>query len=104
MLENQVGVTTLEVVAGMMISPRRRDSGRGGLSGRAVIVIVLALALLLPGCGSKPRIRPAAGGPKLLTVPAIERMVQMGTPPSRIIAEMERSGTVYNLTAQQVRD
>jgi hypothetical protein len=31
-------------------------------------------------------------------------MVQMGTPTSKILAEMERSGTVYNLTTQQVKD
>jgi len=105
MLENIGGVTMLEVVAGMTISPRPRDPGRGGSTGRAAVVIAFALALLLPGCGGPPRgIRPQAGGPKLLTVPAIERMVQMGTPTSKILAEMQRSGTVYNLTTQQVRD
>lgn len=104
MLENVCGVTMLEVVVGMTISPRPRDSGRGGSTGRAAVVIALALALLLPGCGGGPRVRPQAGGPKLLTVPAIERMVQMRTPTSKILAEMQRSGTVYNLTTQQVRD
>jgi hypothetical protein len=96
-LENDTGETMLEVVAGMMGYPRRSTR-------RAATAIMLALALLIPGCGGPRQVRPAPGGAKLLTVPAIERMVQMGTPTSKILAEMERSGTVYNLTAQQVRD
>lgn len=88
----------------MTISPRPLDSGRGASTMRAAMVMALALGLLLPGCGGKRAVRPGAGGPKLLTVPAIERMVQMGTSPSVILAEMERSGTVYNLTTQQVKD
>src|SRR5262245_52008226 len=88
----------------MKISPRPRGAGRGGSPGHAAVVIACALALLLPGCGGGPRVRPQAGGTKLLTVPAIERMVQMRTPTSRILGEMQASGTVYNLTTQQVRD
>ena len=92
------------MVAGMTISPRRLDRGRGGSSGPAAIAATVVLALLAAGCGGTRPVRPAPGGPKLLTVPALERMVQMRTPTSRVLAEMERSGTVYNLTAQQVRD
>jgi hypothetical protein len=103
-VENVGGVTMLEVMAGMTISPRRLDSGRHGSSGWTAVALLLALSSLLPGCGGGPRPRPSAGGPKLLTVPAIERMVQMRTPPSKITAEMQGSGTVYNLTSQQVRD
>ena len=74
-------------------------------SRRAVLVLVAACALSLTACSS-PR-RPstvAPSGPKLLTVPAIERMVQMGMQPPVIMGEIQKSGTVYNLTAQQTRD
>jgi hypothetical protein len=72
---------------------------------RAALVVVAACALSLAACGPPTR-RPTAApsGPKLLTVPAIERMVQMGMQPPVIMGEMRKSGTVYNLTTQQTRD
>lgn len=72
---------------------------------RAALVLVAACALSLAACGPSRR-RPATGpsGPRLLTVPAIERMVQMGTQPPLIMGEMQKSGTVYNLTTQQTKD
>lgn len=74
----------------------------------AIGILVAGCGLLLPGCGpsKKPRAPVAPGAPagKILTVPQIERMVQMGTPPSVIYAEMQKSGTVYHLTEQQARD
>src|SRR4029450_11748356 len=36
--------------------------------------------------------------------PALERRVQRAPPPQTILSEMQRSGTVYNLTTQQMRD
>lgn len=72
---------------------------------RAALVLAAAAALSVTACGSPRRRIPAAqGGPKLLTVPAIERMVQMGTQPNVILGEMQKSGTVYNLTTQQMKD
>src|SRR5262245_59959351 len=73
----------------------------------SALVLAAAAVMSVVACGSPPR-RPAPGAPttggKLLTVPAIERMVQMGTPPNVILGEMQKSGTVYNLTSQQMRD
>lgn len=80
---------------------------RGGRHRAPVVFVAAALALgvLVAGCGGPKRpVRPGVGGTKILTVPAIERMVQMGTSPTVIYGEMQRSGTVYNLTTQQVRD
>jgi hypothetical protein len=73
---------------------------------RAVLFIAAGCIVSLAACAPSPTRRPAPGpaGSKLLTVPAIERMVQMGTPPQTILSEMQRSGTVYNLTTQQMRD
>jgi hypothetical protein len=72
---------------------------------RRAALLLAGCVLSLAACGPSLR-RPAAGpsGPKLLTVPAIERMVQMGTAPQVIMGEMQRSGTVYNLTTQQMKD
>jgi hypothetical protein len=71
------------------------------------LVLAAAAVLSVVACGAPPR-RPApttqATGSKLLTVPAIERMVQMGTPANVILGEMQKSGMVYNLTSQQMRD
>ncbi len=74
----------------------------------AAVALVAACVLTLVACGGGgPKRRPptATGGSgKLLTVPAIERMVQMGTQPAVILGEMQKSGTVYNLTTQQTKD
>jgi len=74
---------------------------------RALLLVAAGCIVSLAACGgpsSTRRPAPSVGGGKLLTVPAIERMVQMGTPPQTILNEMQKSGTVYNLTAQQTRD
>jgi hypothetical protein len=74
---------------------------------RATLLLAAACVLSLAACGSprrRPASVPAGGATKLLTVPAIERMVQMGTQQEVILGEMQRSGMVYNLTSQQVRD
>ncbi len=73
---------------------------------RAAPLLLAASLLAVAGCG-QPRRRAATAAPagsRVLTVPAMERMVQMGTPPQAIMSEMQRSGTVYNLTAQQIKD
>jgi len=70
----------------------------------ALSVFVGVVALSIAGCSSERRLRAPAGGPKILTVPKIERMMQMGTAPSVIQDEIQRSGTVYHLTSQQTRD
>src|SRR5262245_39275844 len=84
--------------------PARRACALARTAAAGVIAgSLLALAI---GCSSGPRRATpvSAGGPKLLTVPAIERMVQMGTKPAVIVGEMQKSGTVYRLTSQQTRD
>ncbi len=97
MIEGGVAMTTPVTTPAMTI--------RGGSPhARFLVVVAVAMAVLLGGCAPKRTARPVPGGRKILTVPAIERMVQMGTSPSVIYAEMQRSGTVYNLTTQQVRD
>ena len=71
----------------------------------ATAFLVAACVLSIVGCsGGMRRASVPVGGPKILTVPKIERMMQMGTPPSAIVDEIQRSGTVYNLTAQQTKD
>jgi hypothetical protein len=70
----------------------------------ALSVFVGVAALSIAGCSSGSRLRTPVGGPKILTVPKIERMMQMGTAPSVIQDEIQSSGTVYNLTPQQTRD
>jgi hypothetical protein len=71
----------------------------------ALSVFVGVAALSIAGCSSGgSRLRTPVGGPKILTVPKIERMMQMGTAPSVIQGEIQSSGTVYNLTPQQTRD
>jgi hypothetical protein len=79
-------------------------TGHGPARPAAIALLVTVAVLSIAGCSGGRRVRPSAGGPKILTVPKIERMVQMGTPPSTIQDEIQRSGTVYNLTAQQARD
>jgi hypothetical protein len=70
-----------------------------------MLSFVAATVLAIAGCsGGSRRATLPAGGPRILTVPKIERMMQMGTAPSVIVAEIQRSGTVYNLTAQQTKD
>ena len=71
----------------------------------ATIILVAASMLVVTACSSGRRRAPGApSGPKLLTVPAIERMVQMGTKQAVILDEMQKSGTVYRLTTQQTHD
>jgi hypothetical protein len=71
----------------------------------AMALLVAACVVSIVGCsGGTRRASVTVGGPKILTVPKIERMMQMGTPPSAIADEIQRSGTVYNLTAQQTKD
>lgn len=70
----------------------------------ALFALALTAGLVATGCGPRKPPRPVTGAPKLLTVPAIERMVQMGMTTPAIVAEIQKSGTVYNLTEQQIRD
>jgi hypothetical protein len=71
----------------------------------AMAFFIAASVLSIAGCsGGRRRLAVPAGGPRILTVPKIERMMQMGTAPSAIVDEIQRSGTVYNLTAQQTKD
>jgi len=71
----------------------------------ATAFLVAASVLSIVGCsGGTRRASLPVGGPKILTVPKIERMMQMGTPQSAIADEIRRSGTVYNLTVQQTKD
>jgi hypothetical protein len=87
------------------IAARGRPSMPTVFTRRATLVLIAAGAMSLAACG--PSRRPSTAlpsGPKLLTVPAIERMVQMGMQPPVIMGEMQKSGTVYNLTTQQTKD
>jgi hypothetical protein len=86
----------------------RRPSARTGRPEprAATLFFVAATVLSIAGCsgGTRRTTLPASAGSRLLTVPKIERMMQMGTAPSVIAEEIQRSGTVYNLTAQQAKD
>ena len=89
----------------MTQSSARTSTAHARLARAVAIALVAGSVLVLAACGGGPRratIPPS--GPKILTVPSIERMVQMGTQPSVILGEMQRSGTVYRLTPQQERD
>jgi hypothetical protein len=72
----------------------------------AALVALAAMLSLAAACssGGRRRLSIPPGGPKVFTVPQMERMVQTGTPTSVILGEMQRSGTVYRLTPQQERD
>src|SRR5262245_59019271 len=89
------------------MTPAAIPVSRAGARARtaAVAVIIGGLLALTSGCSSGPRrASTSPSGPKVLTVPAIERMVQMGTQPAVIVGEIQKSGTVYRLTSQQTRD
>ena len=78
----------------MTRSPRRR------------MVLFAALLVAPVSCGPKGGTAPAApaAAPQILTVAAIERMVLSGQQPGVVLAEMQRSGTVYDLTTKQTQD
>jgi hypothetical protein len=80
--------------------------GRALARAAAVAVVAGSMLALAIGCSSGRRRTtvPPPTGPKVLTVPTIERMVQMGTQPTVIVGEIQKSGMVYRLTSQQTRD
>jgi hypothetical protein len=88
----------------MMEAESLRMTRHGSARASTIALFVTAAVISIAGCSGGRRVRPPVGGPKILTVPKIERMVQMGTPPAAIQDEIQRSGTVYNLTPQQTRD
>ena len=65
---------------------------------------VLLAALLATACTRQTATPRAAAQPEVLTVPKLSRMAEMGTQPSVIIGEIQRTGTVYRLTPQQAQD
>jgi len=89
----------------MSQSSARTRTAPARLARATAIVLFAGSVLVLAACGGgRRRAAPPPSGPKILTVPSIERMVQMGTQQSVILGEMQRSGTVYRLTPQQERD
>jgi len=66
--------------------------------------LVVLLGLLAAACASHSAAPKPGAPPHVLTVPQLTRMVELGTQPSVIIGEIQRTGTVYRLTTQQAQD
>ena len=66
--------------------------------------VVLLAALLAAACARQAATPRAAAQPEVLTVPKLTQMAELGTQPSVIIGEIQRTGTVYRLTPQQAQD
>lgn len=66
---------------------------------RTLMVVMLAAALA--GC---LRMQNMFAGPERVSVAEVVDMSRAGVPSSEIIGEMERSGTVYRLSASQLAD
>ena len=66
---------------------------------------LLVGAVLLSACAGPQSPAPGAPAapPSPFTVPDIARMIEQGEPPAVIIGEIERTGTVYRLTSEQVK-
>lgn len=62
---------------------------------------LLALLVTLTGCMTLTN---ALSGPPRLSVAEIVDMSRAGVPSSEIVAEIQRSGTVYRLSASQLAD
>lgn len=71
------------------------------------LVLLTVGAVLLAACAAK-RERAAvpaeAARPKVVTVPQLQNMAELGTTPAVIYSEIEGSGTVYRLTTLQSRN
>jgi hypothetical protein len=65
------------------------------------MVPVMALLATLAGC---MKLQNAFHGPDRVSVAEIVDMSRAGVPSTEIIGEMQRSGTVYRLTAAQLAD
>jgi hypothetical protein len=65
------------------------------------IGLVVTLIVALAGCAS---LRNALRGPDPLSVSEIVDMSRAGVPSSEICAEIQRTGTVYRLSASQLAD
>lgn len=63
------------------------------------IAVVAVMLVAIAACA--PRRRELAQPPGIVTVPTIVQWAQNGTNPQDMYAEIERSGTVYRLTADQ---
>jgi len=73
-------------------------------SPRVTMILLAALTLAPVACGpTSERVEAPAGQPMVLTVPAIQRMVLAGEPPAIVLGEIERTGTVYDLTTEQTK-
>jgi hypothetical protein len=61
------------------------------------------MALVLAACAShSPSTKPAPGAtPELLTVPQLQRMLELGETVGAILGRIDASGTVYRLTTEQ---
>ena len=81
-----------------------RVAGSRWMKLASAVLVVALLGITACSSGTKRRLYPASGGPRVLTVPQVERMSQTGATPVAILAEIQRSGTVYRLTTQQERD
>jgi hypothetical protein len=81
----------------------RRSAPRARLAFLALAAVAAVAAL--PGCSpsSQSASRPAAP-PKVLTVPHLSNLVEMGTPVGVLLGQIQESGTVYRLTDQQDKD
>src|SRR5262249_47124737 len=82
--------------------PMHRQLAR--MTALVAVAAVLSLTAACSSGGGRRRLSIPPGGPKVFTVPQMERMVQTGTPTSVILGGVQRSGTVYRLPPPQERD
>jgi hypothetical protein len=74
---------------------------------RSTPTLLLAAALALGACAARREAPPAAvpeARPEVLTVPALQDMVEQGEPVNVLYARIQGSGTVYRLTTKQAKD
>jgi hypothetical protein len=70
-----------------------------------MMMVLTALAVAPVACGPRSETASSAPAvaPQILTVADISRMVQSGQQPGVVLAEMQRTGTVYDLTTIQTQ-
>jgi hypothetical protein len=71
---------------------------------RLTMMLLTALALAPVACGpTSQQVDAPKAQPMVLTVPAIQRMVLSGETPAIMLGEIQRTGTVYDLTTEQAK-
>jgi hypothetical protein len=71
---------------------------------RALGIAILVAAVVMPGCATRTQTQAAPAARDVLTVPHLQDELERGEAEGILLAEIERSGTVYRLTTQQRSD